>query len=382
MLDLNAQYASIKDEIYAAVSDVFAAQQFRGGPHSDAFESAMASAVGVPHAIGVASGTDALYLALKALDLGPDDEIITTPFTFFATAGAIVNAGGKPIFADICPDTYAIDPQSVEARITDRTRAIMPVHLYGQCADMDTLGDIARRHPLPVIEDAAQAIGAQYKGRCAGSMSLAAAFSFYPTKNLGAAGEGGMIVTADDDMAQRLRMLRCHGASATYVHQIVGTNSHLHALQAAVLNVKLRHLDAWNTARRDRANYYTQSLAGLSNLPPSVLPSSPLSIVNCQLSIPYERPDCFHVYHQYVIRVPQRDACKKLFNERGIGCGVFYPIPLHCQECFAGFDPAADCPEADRAAQEVLALPMYAELPQAHQDEVIAALRDHVASLA
>ncbi len=365
MLDLKAQYASIKDEIDAAVADVFAAQQFRGGPHSDAFESAMASAVGVPHAIGVASGTDALYLALKALDLGPDDEIITTPFTFFATAGAIVNAGGKPIFADICPDTYAIDPQSVEARITDRTRAIMPVHLYGQCADMDTLGDIARRHRLPIIEDAAQAIGAQYKGRCAGSMSLAAAFSFYPTKNLGAAGEGGMIVTADDDMAQRLRMLRCHGASATYVHQIVGTNSHLHALQAAVLNVKLRHLDAWNTARREHAHYYTQALKAL----PGVIP-------------PVEQPGCFHVYHQYVIRVPQRDACKKLFAECGIGCGVFYPIPLHRQECFAGFDPAADCPEADRAAQEVLALPMYAELPQAHQDEVIAALRDHVASLA
>jgi dTDP-4-amino-4,6-dideoxygalactose transaminase len=364
MLDLKAQYASIKDEIDAVVADVFAAQQFRGGPHSEAFESAMATYVGVPHAIGVASGTDALYLALKALDLGQGDEVITSPFTFFATAGAIVNAGGTPIFADIDPVTYTIDPQSVTARITNRTRAIMPVHLYGQCADMDSLRAIASRHALPLIEDAAQAIGAKYKNIPAGALGLMAAFSFYPTKNLGAAGEGGMILTSDDDMAQKLRMLRCHGASATYVHQIVGTNSHLHALQAAVLNVKLRHLDDWNAARRQRAHHYNQALSEI----PGIV-------------IPVERPDCWHVYHQYVVRVPHRDACRKYFSERGIGCGVFYPLPLHRQECFAGLDPAAQCPEADRAAQEVLALPMYAELPQAHQDEVIAALRNHLASL-
>lgn len=361
MLDLKAQYASIKSEIDAVVADVFAAQQFRGGPHSDAFESAVADYVGVPHAIGVASGTDALYLALKALDLQPGDEVITSPFTFFATAGAIVNAGGSPVFADIDPVTYTVDPRAVEARITDRTRVIMPVHLYGQCADMDTLRAIAERKSIPIIEDTAQAIGAQYKGSPAGSMGLMAALSFYPTKNLGAAGEGGMIITSDDATAALLRKLRCHGASATYVHEIVGTNSHLHALQAAVLNVKLRHLDDWNAARRSHAAYYTSALAEL----PGVV-------------TPIESAGCLHVYHQYVIRVPQRDACRKLFTERGIGCGIFYPVPLHRQDCFAGLDPAAHCPEADRASREVLALPMYPELTRAQQDEVIAALRDHI----
>ena len=361
MLDLKAQYASIKSEIDDVVADVFAAQQFRGGPHSDAFESAVADYVGVPHAIGVASGTDALYLALKALDLQPGDEVVTSPFTFFATAGAIVNAGGTPIFADIDPVTYTIDPQAVEARITDHTRVIMPVHLYGHCADMDALRAIAGRHNLPIIEDAAQAIGAQYKGSAAGSMGLLAALSFYPTKNLGAAGEGGMILTSDDATAALLRKLRCHGASATYVHEIVGTNSHLHALQAAVLNVKLRHLDDWNAARRRHADYYTNALKELSGM-----------------VVPVERPGSFHVYHQYVIRVPQRDACRKLFSERGIGCGVFYPVPLHRQECFAGLDPAAQCPEADCASGEVLALPMYPELTQTQQDEVMQALRNHI----
>ena len=364
MLDLKAQYASIKNEIDAVVADVFSAQQFRGGPHSDAFETAVAAYVGVSHAIGVASGTDALYLALKALDLKPGDEVITSPFTFFATAGAIVNAGGTPVFADIDPVTYTIDPASVEARITDRTRVIMPVHLYGQCADMNALRALAQPHALLIIEDAAQAIGARYGTSAAGSMGLMAALSFYPTKNLGAAGEGGMILTSDDDTATTLRMLRCHGASATYVHEIVGTNSHLHALQAAVLNVKLRHLDDWNAARRRHADYYTGALAEL----PGIV-------------APVERAGCVHVYHQYVVRVPHRDACRKLFTERGIGCGVFYPVPLHRQECFTGLDPAAECPEADRASHEVLALPMYPELTQAQQAEVVLALRDHIASL-
>jgi dTDP-4-amino-4,6-dideoxygalactose transaminase len=364
MLDLKAQYASIKTEIDTVVAEVFAAQQFRGGPHSDAFESAVADYVGVPHAIGVASGTDALYLALKALDLQPGDEVITSPFTFFATAGAIVNAGGTPVFADIDPVTYTLDPKSVEARITGRTRVIMPVHLYGQCADMDALAALAAPHAIPIIEDAAQAIGARYSGRSAGAMGLMAALSFYPTKNLGAAGEGGMILTTDDDTAKNLRMLRCHGASATYVHEIVGTNSHLHALQAAVLNVKLRHLDDWNAARRQHADYYTNALNELFGI-----------------DVPVERSGSFHVYHQYVVRVPQRDACRKLFTERGIGCGVFYPVPLHRQECFAGLDTDAKCPEADRAALEVLALPMYPELTATQQDEVVAALRDHVTAL-
>ena len=364
MLDLKAQYASIKAEIDAVVADVFASQQFRGGPHSDAFESAVAAYVGARHAIGVASGTDAIYLALKALDLRPGDEVITTPFTFFATAGAIVNAGGTPVFADIDPVTYTIDPERIASRISERTRVIMPVHLYGHCADMDAVSAIAEQHGLPIIEDTAQAIGALYKGKPAASMGLMGALSFYPTKNLGAAGEGGMILTSDDATAQRLRMLRCHGANTLYVHEIVGTNSHLHALQAAVLNVKLRHLDNWNAARRAHAARYTEALGAI----PGIV-------------TPVERPDCTHVYHQYVVRVPQRDACRKLFSERGIGCGVFYPVPLHRQQCFAGLDRAADCPVADAASREVLALPIYPELTPAQIDEVIGALRDHVAAV-
>ncbi len=364
MLDLKAQYAAIKTEIDAVVADVFASQQFRGGPHSDAFEAAVAAYTGASHAVGVASGTDALYLALKALDLQPGDEVITSPFTFFATAGAVVNAGGTPVFADIEPVTYTLDPESVKARLTKRTRVILPVHLYGQCADMDPLFAIANASGIPVIEDAAQAIGARYNNARAGSMGVMAALSFYPTKNLGAAGEGGMILASSGALAEKLRMLRCHGASATYVHEIVGTNSHLHALQAAVLNVKLRHLDDWNAARREHAAYYSQALADI----PGIV-------------VPVERPGSWHVYHQYVIRVPRRDACRKLFAERGIGCGVFYPVPLHRQECFAGLDPAAHCPEADRASREVLALPMYPELPQMHQDTVVTALRDHIASI-
>jgi dTDP-4-amino-4,6-dideoxygalactose transaminase len=361
MLDLRAQYERIKPEIDEAIAGVLAVQQFRGGAVVEGFEAAMAAYCGVPHALGVGSGTDALFLLFKALGLEPGDEVITTPFTFFATAGAIVNAGARPVFADIDPASFNLDPVRAEAAITERTRAIVPVHLYGQCADMNAILQLAKRHGLAVIEDTAQALGARYGGRMAGSLGRGAALSFYPTKNLGAAGEGGMVLTHDSALAEQVRLLRCHGSATAYLHRIVGMNSHLDALQAAVLGVKLRHLDEWNAARRAHAAAYHAAFSEFSEVVP-----------------PTSSDDCLHVYHQYVIRIPRRDDARTLFQERGIGCGIFYPIPLHRQACFAPYAMGADCPEADRAAQEVLALPMYPELSEAQRDEVIAAVRDHL----
>lgn len=364
MLDLRAQYAQIKDEIAEAVNRVFETQQFRGGPEVEAFEREMAGRVGVAHALGVSSGTDALFLALKALGLKPGDEVITTPFTFFATAGAIVNAGGVPVFADIDPATFNIDANQIEQRLSERTRVILPVHLYGQCADMTPLLGIAGKHRLTVLEDAAQAIGALYHDRAAGSMGQAAAFSFYPTKNLGAAGEGGLVSTNDAEIAQAIRLLRCHGAGTTYIHEMVGFNSHLQALQAAVLRVKLHYLERWNEARRAHAAYYNAHFAEMPGV-----------------AVPIERPGRHHIYHQYVIRLPKRDEARALFQSRGIGCGVFYPLPLHRQQCFAHLPSAqAKCPEADRASREVLALPIFPELTQPQQDEVIAAVKEHLSA--
>lgn len=365
MLDLRAQYKAIKAEIDAAVAEVFEAQQFRGGPKLETFERAMADYVNGEQAIGVASGTDALYLLFRAMDLKPGDEIITTPFTFFATAGAVVNAGGTPVFVDIDPVTYNLDVRQVEARITARTKAIVPVHLYGQCVDMDPLLEIAQRQGIYLIEDTAQAVGARYGDEPAGSMGHAAALSFYPTKNLGGAGEGGMVIVNDMMLGDVVRLLRTHGAGQTYVHEIVGTNSHLDAIQAAVLNVKLKHLDDWNAARRRHAAYYNERFAEM----PEVV-------------IPAEMRGNYHIYHQYVIRLPERDAARELFQERGIGCGVFYPIPLHKQECFAYLGCASTpCPEAERASQEVLALPIFPELRTEQLDEVITAVKDHLSGL-
>lgn len=358
LLDLCAQYASIRNEIDAAVAQVFLRQQFRGGPLLDAFEADLATFSGARHAIGVASGTDALHLALRALTLAPGDEVITTPFSFFATAGAIVNAGGTPVFADIEPGTFNMNPACVEALVTPRTRAILPVHIFGQCAPMDALSEIAARHGLALLEDAAQALGARYQDRDIGSWSYAATLSFYPTKNLGAAGEGGAVLTNDDHVASQIRLLRGHGASAPYHHVAVGVNSHLHTIQAAVLHVKLKHLAAWNEARRERAQYYNTRLAGIPGI-----------------TTPVETEGAYHVYHQYVIRVPERDAAQRCLKEQGIASSVFYPIPLHRQPCFAPVVPFQDtCPEADRACAEVLALPIYPELTREQQDAVIEAL--------
>lgn len=360
MLDLRAQYRRIKPEIDAAVSGIFESQGFVGGPVLEAFENAVADYVGMPHAIAVASGTDALLLTLKALDVQPGDEIITTSFSFFATAGAIANAGLTPVFVDIDPATYNVDAGLVEQAITPKTRAILPVHLYGQCADMDPILKVARRRRIPIVEDSAQSLGARYKGRPACSIGDAAAISFYPTKNLGGAGDGGMVVTSNDDIAANVRLLRAHGADTTYFHKIIGTNSRLDTLQAAVLSAKLRHLDTWNAERRDRAAYYNEKLASV----PGVV-------------TPKTLPGNIHVFHQYVVRVPQRDKARQFLQKRAIATAVFYPVPLHRQECFRYLGYAEEaCPNAAKASKEVLALPMFPEISQQQQDEVIGALSD------
>ncbi|HOH29585.1 MAG TPA: DegT/DnrJ/EryC1/StrS family aminotransferase [Candidatus Hydrogenedentes bacterium] len=365
MLDLCAQYATIKSEIDAAVAQVLSAQQFRGGPLLETFEAALASFAGVRHALGVSSGTDALFLALKALPLTPGDEIITSPFTFFATASAIVHAGCIPAFADIEPDTLNLDAAAAEARITPRTRAILPVHIFGQCARMDALIEVAKRHSLLLIEDAAQALGATYQGRSVGAWSDAATLSFYPTKNLGAAGEGGAILTNNDEIAERIRLLRSHGSDAPYHHSVLGFQSHLHTLQAAILHVKLRHLPEWNEARRERAHYYDLRLGQVPGI-----------------KLPVESEGAYHVYHQYVIRVPQRDTLRRKLGERGIGCGVFYPAPLYKQPCLSAFVRAEHrCVTAEQACEEVLALPMYPELTPDQQDAVVDVLEEHVSLL-
>jgi dTDP-4-amino-4,6-dideoxygalactose transaminase len=362
-LDLPAQYKRIKEEVDGAVAQVFASQQFVGGPNVVAFEAEIARYLGATDAVGVASGTDALLLALKACGIKANDEVITTPFTFFATAGSIVNAGARPVFVDIDPETYNIDPTGVERHITARTRAIVPVHLYGQCADMEPLLEIAGRHGLTVVEDAAQAIGAMYKGRLACTMGRAAALSFYPTKNLGAAGDGGMVVTMDRHVSEAVRLLRHHGQNSSYCHAVVGTNSRLDALQAAVLLVKMRHLEEWTRERRARAAYYNERLKEIP-----------------EIQTPVERAGNYHIYHQYVVRLPKRDAARAFLSEKGIGSSVFYPVPLHRQDCFKAFGyPEDACPEADKTAAEVLALPIYAELTPDQQDEVVAALKMHIA---
>jgi len=362
MIDLKRQYQNLKPAIDAAVLEVLESQQFRDGPAARAFEAEVATFMEIRHGLGVATGTDALLLAYKALGVQPGDEIITTPFTFFATAGAIVNAGAKPVFVDIDPETFNINPDLIEAAITDKTRLIVPVHLFGQCADLDPIVELACRHNLGVVEDMAQALGARYKGKAAGNIGQAATVSFYPTKNLGAAGEGGLIATNDDEVARLVKLLRCHGSEQQYYHTLVGTNSHLHGVQAAVLRVKLAHLAEWNAKRREAAAYYD---AAFAECPEIVCPKC--------------APENEHVYHQYVIRIPRRDEALALLRERGIGCGVFYPLPLHRQECFAAIAPDnKPCPEADRASEEVLALPMFEAITQAELDEVIDAVKSHL----
>ena len=363
LLDLVAQYRAIKDEVLPALQAVIESQQFVMGPSVPRLESAIAGLAHAKHGIACASGTDALLLPLQALDLKPGDEVVTTPFTFFATAGAIHNAGGTPVFVDIEPGTLNIDPAAVEAVLTPRTRAVMPVHLYGQMAAVERILPLARARGLRVIEDAAQAIGARRRidgqWRMAGELGWATGFSFFPSKNLGAWGDGGMMVTSDDALAERLRKLRLHGGAKQYPHDEVGTNSRLDSLQAAVLLAKLPHLASWSARRRDHASYYDK---GLSDIP--------------GVRVPAVDPANEHIYHQYTVRVERRDELQAHLKAKGIGSAVYYPVPLHLQNCFAHLGyKAGRLPQAERACREVLSLPVFPELTQQQLDYVIETIR-------
>jgi len=358
LLDLKAQYATIRDEIEPAVREVFESQYFILGPTVAAFEEEVAAYCGAKHAIGCASGSDALLLALMALGIGPGDEVITTPYTFFATASCITRLGAKPVFCDILPDTYNIDPDDIGRRITNKTKAILPVHLYGLTADMDRINAIAGDRDIPVIEDAAQAIGAASPRGKAGTLGLMGCFSFFPSKNLGGAGDGGMVVTDDDTLAVSLRTLRVHGSKPKYYHAVVGVNSRLDALQAAVLSVKLKHLDDWSAGRRDNADTYRRLFAAkdLGDL----------------VSTPVSPEGYTHIYNQFVIRVKNRDALRDHMKENGIGTEIYYPVPLHLQECFAFLGGGeGNLPVSEEAAKTTLALPIYPELTAEMQEYVV-----------
>jgi dTDP-4-amino-4,6-dideoxygalactose transaminase len=363
-LDLQAQYQTIRQEIEPVVLQLLESQKFVLGPEVEQLENELATLCGTARGIGCASGSDALLLPLLARGIGPDDEVITTPYSFFATAGSIWRTGAKPIFVDIQPDTFNIDPARVEAAVTARTRAIIPVHLYGQAADMDQINEIAGRHDLFVLEDAAQAIGAKFRRKSIGSLSDVAALSFYPSKNLGGFGDGGMMLTDDPVLGRSLSRLRVHGMEPKYYHLEVGFNSRLDAIQAAVLRIKLRHLDAWTRARRSIAERYEQ-LFQTHQLVPLV-------------TLPVEREGNYHVYNQYVIRVPApvRGPLRDYLATRHIGTEVYYPVPLHLQPCFASLGHrAGEFPVAELASRENLALPIYPELTDEQQRFVVGSIR-------
>jgi len=363
LLDLKAQYATIKSAIEGAIAEVMESQHFILGPKVEQCEQAIAQYSGCSHAVGVSSGTDALLACLMAENIGPGDEVITTPHTFFATVGAIARVGAIPVFVDIDPVTYNLDPNQISAKVTGRTRAIIPVHLYGQMADMDGVMAVAGKHSLVVIEDAAQAIGAEHKGRRAGSLGHYGCFSFFPSKNLGAAGDGGMIVTNEAGRAEKLKCLRAHGSEPKYHHKVVGGNFRLDALQAAIVTAKLRHLDEWTAARQRNAKKYDQlfSEAGLAA-------ASDKSLYVGLPSVVTDR----HIFNQYVIRVSGRDQLQAALQQRKIGTEVYYPVPMHLQECFAYLGhKIGSFPESERAAKETVALPIYPELSEAQLHYVV-----------
>lgn len=366
LLDLTAQYRPLAEELQAAMNEVVEDQRFILGPAVERLEREVSAALGIPHAIGCASGTDALLLSLRALDVQPGDEVVTTPFTFFATAGAIHNVGARPVFADIDPETFNLRPEAAEAVVTERTKAIMPVHLFGQMADMPAFRRLADSRGAGLIEDAAQAIGARQRlpdgsWITTGSLGDACGFSFFPSKNLGAFGDGGMVVTTDAAVAERLMRLRVHGGRQMYHHEEVGYNSRLDALQAAVLSVKLPHLAQWSAARRSNAAFYDEALAGIEGI-----------------VTPVVRDENESIFNQYTIRVTggRRDELSAFLKERGVGSNVYYPVPMHLQECFSylGYGKG-DFPESERAAGEVLSIPVYPELTEAQLAHVVESIR-------
>jgi dTDP-4-amino-4,6-dideoxygalactose transaminase len=370
MQDLKAQYRTLAPQIEAAVRRVLQSQQFIMGPEVDAFEKELAGYLDVPHAIGVASGSDALLVPLMAMGIGAGDEVVTSPYTFFATGGAIVRLGARPVFVDIDPKSYNLCVDEVAAYLDGkhallnntsrfdhaprRVKAIMPVHLFGQCADMKPLLEVTRRRGIAVVEDAAQALSARYQGSFAGTLGEVGAFSFFPSKNLGGAGDGGAVVTHDDKLAERMRVLRVHGARPKYFHGVVGLNSRLDAIQAAILRVKLPHLEAWSDARGRAADRYDALLADLTGA-----------------VLPWRRPGDRHIFNQYIVRHPRRDALMAALREVKIGCEIYYPRPLHVQECFAPLGyKVGDLPHAEEAAATTFAVPMFPEIEVSQQEWV------------
>jgi dTDP-4-amino-4,6-dideoxygalactose transaminase len=379
LLDLKVQYRQFKAELLPILERICESQYFILGPETTALEAAIARYSGAAHGIGVSSGTDALLLALMGLDIGAGDEVITSPYTFFATGGTIARSGARPVYVDIDPATYNLSAAAVQRFIDERciagsdglvhratggrVKALLPVHLYGQCADMRPLLAIARRYALKVVEDAAQAIGAEYLGGArAGSMGEVGCFSFFPSKNLGAFGDAGLCTAQDDELAERLRVLRVHGGKPKYYHALIGGNFRIDELQSAVLNVKLRYLDGWTAGRQRNAGHYRElfAAAGLAGT----------------VTLPHAVPGCRHIYNQFVIRAPERDRLKQHLTDHGVGTEIYYPVPLHLQQCFAylGGRPG-DFPESERAARETLALPVYAELERGQLEYVVDAIR-------
>ncbi|MFC1538111.1 DegT/DnrJ/EryC1/StrS family aminotransferase [Candidatus Latescibacterota bacterium] len=358
LLDLKAQYDTLRDEIESVVKEVFESQYFILGPKVKEFEDKVAEYCTTKHAVGCASGSDAILLTLMALGIGPGDEVITTPYTFFATTGSIVRLGAKPVYCDIKPDTFNIDPDGIESLINEKTKAILVVHLYGLMADMDSIKAIADKYSIPVIEDAAQSIGSTSHGRRAGTIGIAGCISFFPAKNLGGAGDGGMVVSNNSELSEKISILRVHGSKPKYYHSLIGINSRLDALQAVVLQVKLKYLDTWSKKRSENADYYTALFKdkGL-----------------CDKVITPPVPDGYgHIYNQYVIRVKDRNTLRDYLAEHGVASEIYYPVPLHLQECFAylGYKPG-EMPVSEEAADTTLALPVYSELTNEMQEYVV-----------
>jgi dTDP-4-amino-4,6-dideoxygalactose transaminase len=369
LLDLKAQYAPLREELRAAMDEVIEAQYFILGPQVEALEKAIAAYSQCAYGIGVSSGTDAILAALMAMNIKAGDEIITTPYTFFATAGCPARLGAKTVFVDIEPDTYNLDAAQIEAKITPRTKAIMPVHLFGQMADMDAIMDIATRHKLYVIEDAAQAIGAEDKGRRAGSIGHLGCFSFFPSKNLGCFGDGGMVTGNDPELSDRVKLMRGHGARPKYYHKEVGGNFRLDALQAAILRVKLKYLDDWSAGRQSNAAEY-RKLFTESGL-----------VASGKIGLPTEVPNARHIYNQFVLRCERRDDLLKYMKGNNIGTEVYYPVPLHLQDCFTDLGyQQGDFPHSERAALETLAIPIYPELTAALRESVVGVISDFYAA--
>jgi dTDP-4-amino-4,6-dideoxygalactose transaminase len=362
LLDVLAHHAPIQSEIEEAALRVLRSGRFILGPEIDGFEKELAAAIGSADAVALSSGTDALLAVLMALGVGPGSEVVTTPFTFFATAGVVSRLGARPVFADIEPASFNLDPAKAEAAITPRTKAILPVHLFGQSVDLDRYEDLSKRKGIPVVEDSCQAVGARFKGRPVGSAGVASCLSFFPSKNLGCAGDGGAITTNDPEFGKKIRATRMHGETSRYHHLFVGGNFRMDALQAAILRVKLPHLPGWEAGRRKNADRYRSLFAEAG-------------LAGGTVSIPEELPGAHHVYNQFVIRVPKRDELTAFLAKEGIGHAVYYPVPLHLQECFRdlGYAPGA-FPEAEKACAEVLAIPIFSELAPGAQEEVVSAI--------